>query len=251
MGWLNTSFPWIGLAGAVVLLFLLFATNVLRRDLAVSRWRDLNWLSWAGATAYLLHNFEEYGIDLHGQTYALPTSVCGLFGFQIGSDCPVPPEFFTLVNVPMFWVAGPLAALLSKRHPLVGLTMYSVISVNFAAHIISGIVTGTIYNPGWLTAVLLFLPLTVWMAHALFGKRKLSYYTLVYLLGWGVTLHVILAGSLIPVMKGLIADPIPAMMIQVVNAALLIVAPLLAERWCGGSLLHWGSKLGATASDRP
>lgn len=240
MGWLNTAFPWIGLMGAIELFVLLFLTDVLRSNLETSRWCDLTWLSWAGATAYLLHNVEEYGIDVFGQTYAFPISVCALFGFQASSNCPAPPEFFTLVNVPMFWVAGPVAALLSRRHPLVGLTIYSVISVNFAAHVVTGIVTGTIYNPGWLTAVLLFLPLTVWTAHTLFGRGKLSYRALVYLLGWGVILHAILASSLVPVMEGL-ENPIFAMIIQVINAALLIVAPLLAERWQGGSLLRRGS----------
>jgi len=78
---LNTSFPWLGLAGAIVLLLLLFGSNILRSDKAVSRWRDLTWLSWAGATAYLIHNVEEYGIDLFGRTYAFPMSMCQLFGF--------------------------------------------------------------------------------------------------------------------------------------------------------------------------
>lgn len=78
---MNTSFPWLGLAGAIVLLLLLFGSNILRSDKAVSRWRDLTWLSWAGATAYLIHNVEEYGIDLFGRTYAFPMSMCQLFGF--------------------------------------------------------------------------------------------------------------------------------------------------------------------------
>jgi hypothetical protein len=51
MWWLNTSFPWIGLIGAVLLLGLLFGTEELQADKSVSRWRDLTWLSWAGAAA--------------------------------------------------------------------------------------------------------------------------------------------------------------------------------------------------------
>jgi hypothetical protein len=234
----NTAFPWIGLVGAFVLLFLLFATNMLQADRSLSRWRDLTWLSWAGATAYLLHNVEEYGVDLFGRAYAFPTEMCGLFGFQDLAACPVPPEFFTAVNVPMFWIGAPLAALLSRRHPLVGLAIYSVTSVNLVAHVVGGAITGTIYNPGWLTALALFLPLTSWTAHVVLGGKRLSGSAMIYLAGWGVALHLILLGSLFPLMTGLVKSSVPSIGVQVLNAALLVIAPYLAERWRCGALLR-------------
>jgi len=141
----------------------------------------------------------------------------------------------------MFWFAAPIAALLSRRHPLVGLAIYGVMSVNVIAHLMGGIVAGSIYNPGWLTAVLLFLPLTAWVVHALFGRGGFRYGAWVFLIGWGIALHLILAGSLVPPMKGLISTPTPAMVIQVVNAGLLIVVPWLAERWRDGVLIRPGS----------
>ncbi|GAB3080479.1 hypothetical protein GCM10027287_16460 [Bordetella muralis] len=164
--------------------------------------------------------------------------MCQLFGFQDAAHCPVPPAFFTAVNVPMFWFAAPIAALLSRRHPLVGLAVYGVMLVNVVAHVISGIVAGSIYNPGWLTAIFLFLPLTVWMVHTLFGRGGLRYGAWAFLVAWGGVLHLILAGSVVPLMKGLISTPIPAIVIQVVNAGLLIVVPWLAERWRGGVLIR-------------
>jgi hypothetical protein len=238
MNWLNTSFPWIGLAGAAVLLVLMFATNRLRSDPGISRWKDLTWLSWAATVVYLLHNVEEYGVDLFGRTYAFPTVMCAMFGYAPPPACPVPPAFFTSVNVPMFWLIGPVAALMSKRHPLVGLTLYSVTSVNLVAHVAGGIATGAIYNPGWLTAVFLFLPLSAWMVHALFGKGRLSYRALAYLLVWGLVAHLLLAVSILPLMRGLIRTAAPAITIQLVNAALLIIAPWLVERWRNGAILR-------------
>lgn len=253
MAWLDRSFPWVGLPGAILLLVLMFGTDVLRGDRTVSRWRDLTWLSWAGAAAYLIHNVEEYGVDLMGRLHAFPTSLCIMFGFPDAVHCPAPPAFFTSVNVPMFWFAAPVAALLSKRHPLVGLTIYSVMSVNFVAHLASGLATGAIYNPGWFTALLLFLPLTVWMVHTLFGGAGLGYGALAYLAGWGVVLHLILAGSLLPLMKGLITNPVPVICAQFVNAGLLIAAPWLAEHWRGGVLARRGRSIeaiqGATAAN--
>jgi hypothetical protein len=56
------------------LLGLMFGTNVLRSDLSVSRWRDLVWLSWAATAAYLVHNVEEYGVDLLGREHAFRSS---------------------------------------------------------------------------------------------------------------------------------------------------------------------------------
>lgn len=238
MPWFDRSFPWLGLGGAVVLLLLLFGSDRLRGDPAVPRWRDLTWLSWIGVVAYLIHNVEEYGVDLLGRTYAFPTSVCRMFGFPDAARCPAPPAFFTAVNVPMFWFVAPLAASLSRRHPLVGLTIYSVMAVNLAAHVVGGLVAGTIYNPGWLTALLVFLPLTAWMVHSLFGRAGFGYGALACLAGWGVAAHLVLAGSLAPLMTGLITTPVPAICMQIVNAGLLIAIPWSAERWRDGMLLR-------------
>ena len=243
MTWLNTTFPWIGLAGAIGLLGLLFATNVLRGDPSLSRWRDLTWLSWAGAAAYLLHNVEEYGIDLLGQTYAFPKFFCHMFGFAaIYPTCPVAPEVFTAVNVPMFWLAAPVAALMSKRHPVVGLTIYSIISINLVTHIAQGVISGTFYNPGFLTALVLFLPLSAWVIYALFVTGPLSYKTLAYVIGWGIAAHLILMAAMLPLIKGLLHDALPSTIAQVGNAALLILVPWLFERWLGKGVFHSPAK---------
>jgi len=47
--WFQLAFPWIGGAGAIVLVILLFGTNWLRSDPRSSRWRDPVWLSWVAA----------------------------------------------------------------------------------------------------------------------------------------------------------------------------------------------------------
>lgn len=229
MDWFNTSFGWFGLVAALVLLVLMFGTDRLRSDASISRWRDLTWLSWTAVTIYLLHNAEEYAIDLYGQIYAFPAAMCANFGHGPYPDCPVPPMFFTAVNVPMFWFVGPIAALLSRRHPLIGLTLYSVISTNAAVHIVGALTTGS-YNPGLFTAALLFVPLAAWAGYALFGKHGLSYQAMAFLIVLGVVAHAVLAGSIFALRTGAIGASAAAAL-QCLNAALLLAAPWFAEHF--------------------
>ena len=142
--------------------------------------------------------------------------------------CPIPPPFFLAVNLSLFWVVGPVAALLSRRHPLVGLSLYSVISINMLAHVASIVTSGHLYNPGLFTALVLFLPLSIWIARACFGQGLLPYSTLGLLLIWGVVMHLILAGSVKLVTKGLISST-SAEAMQIVNAGLLLLVTFVQQ----------------------
>ena len=72
------NFPWIGGIAALILLVLLFCTSNLRANAQISRWRDRTWLSWLGMVAYLVHNLEEYGIDLYGRRDGFPKDIIDL-----------------------------------------------------------------------------------------------------------------------------------------------------------------------------
>jgi hypothetical protein len=224
---LNTAFPWIGLPAAAVLIALL-ATDTLRSNRQVSRWHDLAWLSWAGVAAYLLHNVEEYGIDLHGEAYAFPKAFCAMFGFSaLYPQCPVPGAVFTAVNVPMFWFAAPLGAWLSKRYPLAGLGIFSVIAVNLVAHIGRAVTSDGHYNPGLLSAIVIFLPLTVW---TLIGARLLTRGMVAGIVALGILVHLILMAAMLLLIKGIVYQVELVVALQTLNAALLVAVPLLAEK---------------------
>lgn len=227
--WLDVAFPWIGGAAAFMLLLLLFGSRLLQRDPGLARWHDLVWLSWLADAVYLLHNVEEYGIDLLGNAHAFPDSLCATLKLPPYPACPVPPPFFLAVNLSLFWIVGPAAALLSRRHPLVGLSLYSVISINMLVHIASSVTSGHVYNPGLFTALVLFLPLSIWIARACFGQGLLPYSALGLLLILGVFLHLILAGSIKLVAKGLIGAT-AAEATQIANAGLLLLVTWIGER---------------------
>jgi hypothetical protein len=165
---IDLNFPWIGSIAAVVLLILLFSTNRLRSGLKQSRWRDLSWLSWLAAALYLIHNVEEYGVDLLGQFHAFPQFMCATLAQPAYPSCPIPAPFYLAVNLPLFWVGAPVAAILSRRHPILGLSVYGVIFVNALTHLGAFVRSG--YNPGVLTALILFLPVSFWVARVCFWK---------------------------------------------------------------------------------
>jgi hypothetical protein len=60
--------PYMGM-GAALLLALLLATDILRSGKTVSSWRDIVRLTGLGMLAYLLHQFEEHGVDINGAGY--------------------------------------------------------------------------------------------------------------------------------------------------------------------------------------
>jgi hypothetical protein len=203
--WFDLAWPWIGLGFAVVLGILL-ATGLLRSDRTVPRWRDLRWLSFLAVAVYLVHNVEEYGIAADGTLHAFPDSLCALLGQPGYPGCGIPPAFFLAVNLPLVWIAGPLAALLSTRFPLAGLTLWGVIGINAIVHIVPAIVQRQ-YDPGLLTAIVLFLPLTAMTAVAALGRRgPYRRRAGAVLLAAGVLMHAVLVVSALLFLGGVIPE---------------------------------------------
>jgi len=233
--WFESNFQWIGGAAGVVLLIVLFCTTLLRADPSQSRWRDHTWLSWMGLAAYLLHNIEEYGIDLYGRLHSFPQAITELLNLPPYPDSPIPPLYFVAVNVTAFWVAFPIASLLSRRHPLVGLSVYSIIMVNIIFHVLPLAILG--YNAGALTAVVIFVPLSIWIIRTCFGPGRMSYGALAFLIGSGIIFHVLLAGPLQLLIRGMM-DATPIILLQVANPFLLMLILWLGEKWNRGALVR-------------
>ena len=143
--------------------------------------------------------------------------------------------FYLAVNIPLFWIGAPIAALMSRRHPLIALTFYSVIFINALVHLVP-LLAGVGYSPGTLTAAVLFVPVSIWVAFACFGKGRLSYKAMALLVADGVILHVILMGSIQLFIRGMI-DSAALVWIQVGNAVLFLLIPWLGEKWRNGVLV--------------
>lgn len=222
--------PYMGL-GAALLLALLLATDLLRSDRSVSRWRDIVWLAWGGTWIYLIHQFEEHGIDAEGGRYAFRGFMCATLGFADPQTCPVPFSFITSVNVAAIWLAGPAAALLGRRWPALALSFFSIPFVNAFAHLVPAAMAGA-YNPGVLTSILLFLPLSLWTFHVVLGRADLGWHAVIATVVAGVALHAIMIGSLQAYMHGLIGVGVLDV-IQFVNPAIAGMIVFLATRQRG------------------
>ena len=231
--WFDIAFPWIGGVGAIVLVILLFATDRLRSDPGRPRWHDRVWLSWLGMAAYLLHNVEEYGIDGHGTFHAFPGMICARLGLPPYPDCPIPPVFFLAVNITAFWVAAPIAALLSRRHPLVGLSVYSIMIVNALTHIVAAL--GGTFGGGFFTS-LLFAALAVWVIRTCFGPGRMSYGALALVVAGGIIAHIVLAAPLLLFLHSGLSMAV-VVLLQLANPFLLMLILWLGEQWRGGALI--------------
>jgi hypothetical protein len=228
--------PYMGL-GAALLLALLLSTDILRSDRSVSRWQDLVWLAWAGTLAYLLHQFEEHGIDAEGAHYAFRGFMCATLGFPDAKTCQVPLSYITSVNIAAVWLAGPAAALLGRRWPALALSYFSIPFINFLGHTVPYLINGT-YNPGVLTAILVFLPLSLWAFRVALVRYRLGWSTVLATVFAGVILHAILLLSVKAYIAGLIGIVV-LNVIQVINPLIAGVIVFLAgQRASRPAMMH-------------
>ncbi|HEX4849160.1 MAG TPA: HXXEE domain-containing protein [Puia sp.] len=229
--WFDMIWPWIGLFAAFILVVLLFATNIFRQNLEQSRWRDTKWLSWLAIPIYMIHEFEEYGIDFLGNKHAFPDGLCQNLNLGDYPFCSIPHEFYLYVNIPLVWIFAVIAAVLSSKNPFVGLGLYSVIISNAFAHIFTFFLRHE-YNPGLITAILIFLLSFIWISRACFGIGRISKKGILVLIGTGIILHAILISSIFAFINQKI-ESTTLDLIQAVNAATIIVFPWLGDKLLG------------------
>ena len=220
-------------------LLLLFGTRLLQSEPSSFRWHDRVWLSWLAVAIYLLHNVEEYGIDVFGRMTQFPAEICSVLNLPGPPDCPIPAAYFLSVNIPLIWVVAPIAAFLSRRHPLLGLAFYGVIFVNLFFHIMP-LLAGAGFGSGTLTALVLFVPISAWIIHACFGTGRLTYKALALIFVNGVIFHIILTGPLMLFINGNLGSA-ALVGTQLANAALFLLIPWVAENWRGGVLIRPGT----------
>ncbi len=195
------DWPWFGLGLAAVQVGWLALAPRGPGDLP--RWRDPVWplrLLWP---MYLIHQFEEHGVDALGRPYAFLGALCSALGFSTPEGCPADPAFIFAVNVVGCWIAFAMPWLFARSRPLVAACAWGVPLVNAGAHI-GRAIAARAYNPGLLTSVVLFVPLGAWVLRPVVRAKVIERREVPRLLACGVAVHAVLIGSVFLRMAGLL-----------------------------------------------
>lgn len=212
--------PWLGLALAIAMLV---ALGLRRVGTVGTPWRarltDPAWLLWLLLPVYMLHQFEEHGVDALGRPYAFRAALCATLGWTDNlAHCPATEWFIFAVNPGTVWIAGLAAGLAGPRRVLVGAAALGIPAVNAAAHIVPALRTNT-YNPGLVTAVVLFVPICAWTFRVLVARGLLRRVHLAYSWFAGMVVHGVLLLSLVAFSRGVIGEPL-LVAVQLVNGFL-------------------------------
>lgn len=163
-------------------------TNPDPRPLALGLW-----------VAYIVHQFEEHWVDLFGRRYAfkpyLNEALSGLSGDPDKVDILSDASVF-VINTSLVWLVAALAVWRGCQHIFPTLCMAAIVLVNAISHIVIGTASLS-YNPGLLTAVVVFLPVGGivygWLLRAKAATTALCGYSVL----WALVGHVIMIGGLL------------------------------------------------------
>jgi hypothetical protein len=158
------------------------------------RWSDPFFLLPLVWPMYLLHQFEEHGFDVRGERYAFLGAMCHTLGFDEVATCPADQPFIFAVNVIACSVAFVVPRATRRTRPLLAAMPWGVPLVNALSHLAAAVIERA-YNPGLVTSLVLFLPVTLWVLRVLLGQGVLRPAHLGLVVGSGVLLHVVLIGS--------------------------------------------------------
>lgn len=124
----------------------------------------LSSLLWVSLISLFLHQFEEYRYP--GYFPGMMNTV--MFASKQPDRYPLNTNTALIVNVLVGWLLYVLAALLADRALWLGIATILVSVGNFFAHALLFNIKGkTLYNPGMLTAILLFAPIALYFGYLL------------------------------------------------------------------------------------
>jgi hypothetical protein len=220
------GWPYAGLVLAALLVGALFAER--RAKGAPPRWEDPAFVLPLLWPMYLVHQFEEHGIDVLGRHFAFLGDICATLGHARLDDCPGDAQFIFVVNVVACPMAFAMPLVWRRTRPLLAAFGWSVPLVNGVAHV-AGAIAHRAYNPGLVTSVLLFFPLGAWMLRTMLRAGAMQRAHVPVLFGAGVLLHAVLVGSLVAREHGVLGHA-GLLAVNAVNGLLPIGFGLLVSR---------------------
>lgn len=186
--------------GTYAVPFLLLQFFASRPQETSTGFSDTKLISLLLLVAYLMHQYEEHWIDLYGNYYSFFTTTNELFKNILAVDNDnillLTKEAIFVINTSLVWLVGTIAIWRSPNHLFPTLAMAGLTFVNALTHMIGGLVTQS-YNPGLLTAVIVFIPLTLSYLTIILKTAKLAKIQIIVALVWAFLAHIIMVGGLL------------------------------------------------------
>ncbi|MEO1560776.1 MAG: HXXEE domain-containing protein [Cyanobacteria bacterium J06632_19] len=187
----------IGIYAVPFILFIFFSSRTEQTEEVFS---DTKLISVLLLLAYIIHQFEEHWIDIFGNKYAFYEYFNTLFltvlGAQDSSIIILSREAIFLINTSLVWLIGIIAIWRSPKHLFPVLAMNGIVLVNAISHIFPGIFQQS-YNPGLLTAIVIFLPVAIACYRKVLFTNSDAKLQVIASIVWAILAHVILITGLL------------------------------------------------------
>ena len=187
----------IGIYAVPFIIFIFFSCRTEQTDAIFS---DTKLMSVVLLVAYIIHQFEEHWIDVFGNQYAFyeyfNTLFLSVLGAQDSSVIILSREAIFLINTSLVWLVGVVAIWRSPKHLFPLLAMNGIVLVNAISHIFPGIFKQS-YNPGLLTAIVIFLPMAIAFYRKVLFTNPGAKLQVIASIVWAILAHVILITGLL------------------------------------------------------
>jgi hypothetical protein len=178
LSFLRNHWQDLGLGFALILLVLLPQYSGGMTPLSVVLWINL--------VALFLHQFEEYRFP--GYFPGMINQV--MFKSDQPDRFPLNTNTALIVNLTVGWLAYALAAVFAEQAVWLGIGVILVSVGNFIAHtFIFNIKGRTYYNPGMVTSIVLFLPISVYFFYLLISLSTATPLDFVIGIALGIVLN--------------------------------------------------------------
>lgn len=187
----------VGTYAVPFILLTFFSSRTKQTDSVLS---DTKLMAVLLLVAYIIHQFEEHWIDLLGRQYAFYGDVNQLLLDVLSApDTAVgllTPESIFVINTSLVWLIGAIAIWRSPGHIFSSLAMAGITLVNGISHVALGIAKQS-YNPGLLTAVVIFLPLAIAFYRHVLVTNSAAKVQVIASIAWAILAHIIMVIGLL------------------------------------------------------
>lgn len=187
----------IGIYTVPFILFIFFSSRTEETETVFS---DTKLMSVLLLVAYMIHQFEEHWVDLFGNHYAFygyfNTLFLSILGAQDSSVIILSQQAIFIINTSLVWLIGIIAIWRSPKHLFPVLAMNGIVLVNAISHILPGIFKQS-YNPGLLSAIVIFLPLAIAFYRKVLFTNPGAKLQVIASIVWAILAHAILVSGLL------------------------------------------------------